>query len=286
MMTDMFDCTNRKDEVGFSDIKPELIKMLEAVADTCEEHGLRYYLDGGTLIGAARHKGFIPWDDDIDVMIPLPDLKRLKEITGGRIGKYYLVDPAEDKFNYDEVWRFCCDDYVYYNPENGISRPMFIDLLPMVGFSDDMNETVKTFKKLIFYRNLLKCCGRGKWWWGRNAFTKTIHLCMRPFVKLIGPNRIFRKLEAAKDQYDFDAQEYVGNMCAVNALWKGKVRREDYTRPNQLEFEGRMYSVPGNYIEYLTPLYGANCTTELPPKEKRQSNHCMKIYRIRHSEES
>ena len=67
------------------------------------------------------------------------------------------------------------------------------------------------------------------------------------------------------------------------AEWRGKVRREDYTRPNRLEFEGRMYSVPGNYIEYLEPLYGKNCTTELPPVEKRQANHSEEVYRYKES---
>ena len=68
-------------------------------------------------------------------------------------------------------------------------------------------------------------------------------------------------------------------MCSPVAEWRGKVRREDYTRQNSLEFEGRMYSVPGNYVEYLEPLYGKNCTTELPPLDKRQANHIEEVYR-------
>lgn len=76
-----------------------------------------------------------------------------------------------------------------------------------------------------------------------------------------------------------EKQEYVGNMCSPIALWHGKVRREDFTRLNQLEFEGRFYSVQGNYVEYLEPLYGKNCTTELPPPEKRASGHTLEIYR-------
>ena len=104
---------------------------------------------------------------------------------------------------------------------------------------------------------------------------------LRPVTKVIGYNRILNRIESIKDRYDFEEKEYVGNMCSPVAQWRGMVRREDYTKPNQLEFEGRMYSVPGNYIEYLEPLYGKNCTTELPPPEKRVSNHDQDIYRYK-----
>lgn len=71
------------EKVDISEAKESMLKMLEALADVCEKNGIRYYLDGGTLIGAARHKGFIPWDDDIDVMMPKPDCLKLKRMFGG-----------------------------------------------------------------------------------------------------------------------------------------------------------------------------------------------------------
>lgn len=82
-----FTDANCGDKVDLAEAKQAMLKMLEALADTCEAKGLRYYLDGGTLIGAARHKGFIPWDDDIDVMMPKPDCEKLKKeyIQGGGV---------------------------------------------------------------------------------------------------------------------------------------------------------------------------------------------------------
>jgi len=75
--------SNCGERVELSEAKQAMLKMLEALADICEANELRYYLDGGTLIGAARHNGFIPWDDDIDVMMPKPDCEKLKKISGG-----------------------------------------------------------------------------------------------------------------------------------------------------------------------------------------------------------
>lgn len=74
---------NCGERVSVEEAKEAMLKMLNTLADVCEANGLRYYLDGGTLIGAARHKGFIPWDDDIDVMMPKPDCIKLKEISRG-----------------------------------------------------------------------------------------------------------------------------------------------------------------------------------------------------------
>ena len=269
---------NCGEKVEISEAKQAMLKMLNAFADVCEANGLRYYLDGGTLIGAARHKGFIPWDDDIDVMMPKPDCEKLKEITKGIIGDYKLADPIDMEYEFSECWRLYDENYLVKNKILGIIKPLWIDIEPMVGFPDNQKEIKKTFRKLRFYRILLQCTA-GKIWHGKNIFTKIFHLIFRPVTKLIGYEYIFNRIEQIKDKYTFDEKEYVGNMCSPVALWRGKVRREDYTKQKQLEFEGRMYSVPGNYIEYLEPLYGKNCTTELPPENKRVSIRTSEIYK-------
>ena len=72
-------------ELTISEMRAVQLEMLDRLDKVCREHGLRYYLCGGTLLGAVRHKGYIPWDDDIDVNILRPDLDRLLEITGGKL---------------------------------------------------------------------------------------------------------------------------------------------------------------------------------------------------------
>ena len=269
---------NLGEKISLDEKKRAMLDILNAFADCCENNGIRYWLDGGTLIGAARHKGFIPWDDDIDVMMPRSDSKKLKEITGGRIGPYYLIDPDERIYDFDEQWRLCDGRYVVKSMISGIYRPLFIDVLPMVGFPDNQEDVEKIFHRLKQLRFIRQWAG-GALWHGATLPRKVYHFVMRPIGLLIGYDRIMEKIEKIKNVYKFDEKEYVGNMCSPVAEWRGKVRREDYTRQNSLEFEGRMYSVPGNYVEYLEPLYGKNCTTELPPLDKRQANHIEEVYR-------
>lgn len=182
------------------------------------------------------------------------------------------------EYEFTECWRLYDERYLVKDVFKGTLKTLWVDIEPMVGFPDSQKETQKIFKRLKFYRVLLQSAA-GNLWHGKTLFRKVVHLVLRPVTKIIGYDNILKKIESIKDRYDFEEKEYVGNMCSPVAEWRGKVRREDYTRPNQLEFEGRMYSVPGNYIEYLEPLYGKNCTTELPPEEKRVSVHTSEIYR-------
>ena len=76
---------NCGERIELSEARHAMVKMLETLANVCEVNNLRYYLDGGTLIGAARHQGFIPWDDDIDIMMPKSDCIKLKKISEGGV---------------------------------------------------------------------------------------------------------------------------------------------------------------------------------------------------------
>ena len=89
-----YDKSNCGEEVSLEEVKSKLVDMLLVLADYCEKNGIRYYLSGGTLLGAIRHKGFIPWDDDIDINMPRPDCEKLQKISGVVIGNYKLLLPS------------------------------------------------------------------------------------------------------------------------------------------------------------------------------------------------
>ena len=208
---------NCGEKIELTEAKQAMVKMLEALADVCEANSLRYYLDGGTLIGAARHKGFIPWDDDIDVMMPKPDVVKLKEISGGHIGEYKLADPLDKEYEFAECWRLYDENYVVKNLLNGTLKPLWLDIEPMVGFPDTQEQIERTFFKLKFYRMLLQSSA-GNLWHGTTFFRKIVHLVLRPVTMIIGYNFILNRIEAIKDKFGFEEKEYVGNMCSSVGL--------------------------------------------------------------------
>ena len=282
-MDNLLNENNCGEEIFMNDLRPEMLKMLEELACFCEENQIRYYLDGGTLIGAARHKGFIPWDYDIDIMMPRPDCLKLKEISGGKIGKYRVVDPSEKEYELAEPYRLYNDDYVVYNTSIGTYKPLWIDIECMVGFPETQSEIKKTFKRLRIYRGFCSSLV-GKAWRGKKLKKKILRVMVRPIARIAGYDYFFDKMEKEKYKYDFDSSTYVGNTASPKAKWKGLVRKEEYVKPCKLEFEGRMYCVPGNYLDYLLPLYGPDCTTTLPPPQKRRISRAFRFYKYKDSE--
>ena len=123
------------------------LEILHTIAQICEERGLRYYLVYGTLIGAVRHQGFIPWDDDVDIMMPRPDHDLLMEYLDEHIGEY----PHLEVFN-----RETCPDYPYMitrisdnrydlrmENEKPFGMGVFIDIYPYDGLGNTRKEAVR-----------------------------------------------------------------------------------------------------------------------------------------------
>ncbi len=268
-----------------NEVRESQISMLRALADCCEANGIRYFLDGGTLLGAARHQGFIPWDDDIDIIIPHPDCLRLQEISGGRIGPYLLCPPSINGSESNESWKLYDPSLVVESDYGGSSArcryyPVFLDIFPMEGLPASEHETARLYRRVVFYRKLLYCSA-GSVWHGSTLPRRIFHGCMRPVVLLIGPERIFSRLQKAKERIPFESADYSGNMSGPVHTTDSRVRKADYLNAKTLPFEGRLYPVPGNYLQYLEQLYGQGCTTTLPPEGERKTNHSFRIYHAR-----
>ncbi len=250
----------------------ETVKEIEynilcSFADFCEENNLRYYLEYGTLLGAVRHKGFIPWDDDIDVTMPRPDYEKFKSLTSDK-----NISPNYETFSYDNGktdYNFVkvIDNRTiafeeYFKPCYTIG--VYIDVFPIDGLPN--NKILRNLMciRLNLWRQLLcmKMTEKGE---GKTKLKTLFKKILLTVTRGISISDIHKKIDHAFDQYEYDKSKYVG-MVNHRAVYKGVVKREEYI-PIQIMFENRKFCAPSGYDKLLSQIYGDY--NKLPPKEER-----------------
>lgn len=246
----------------------------------CREHGLRYFACGGTAIGAVRHQGIIPWDDDIDVSMPRPDYDRFIALCSSRdMGNYELATPRNTE-NYPLPFVKLCrkDTTLIEESDTPCILGVFIDIFPLDGTSTDINEAATLKKKYNRLWNKLEAIST------RNTFAEYISLLKTPHewgrfaVKTAGfffrpqlRNILLKKLDSISYSHPFETAEnvivYGGSYGEREIMPKSFCMGDDILMP----FEGIEINMPSGYKEYLTRIYGNYM--QLPPKEKQVSHH-------------
>ncbi len=235
--------------------------ILSYVDHVCRKHNLRYWVCGGTLLGTIRHKGFIPWDDDIDIFLPLQDYRRLIEIFEEN-EQYTMMGMGTSEVNdYTDMFAKVVDKNTILIEDIGTVRkinPVWIDVFPLVGLPGDEEERLVFFKK---YKEVKRRIWED--FYASNGSTGV-------FSKWYGKQKEFL------EKYDFDNSEYVGVLGTVYDERDATTRRV-YESTIRMSFEDIEVNVPVGYQEYLDNLYGKDWM-QLPDESKRQSHHDIESY--------
>lgn len=269
--------------VSLSEMKEHLLSMICALADFCEKNGIRYYLSGGTLLGAVRHKGFIPWDDDIDVNIPRPDCEKLQKMCGGQIEDYVVIPPNGNSMDPANHWKMYDESIIIEDSLKGTSKknlyhPVFLDILPIEGLPDTEEENIRHYRRVIFNQKMLGCLV-GSWFHGRNLPARIFHLVGRPYAMLRGGQYWVDQIQRIAKSIDFESANYIGVMATTNIhTTEERVKKTEFLPQIEVEFEGHTFKAPAGYDTYLRQLYGADYMM-VPPPEKRISHHGFTLYR-------
>lgn len=257
-------------------------EILKVFRDFCKEHHLRYYLGGGTLLGAIRHKGFIPWDDDIDVMMPRPDYMRfLKLNRDGCLDRYRRLDDIHLNRNaltavlriYDKRTELT---FTNYRIEKKFG--CWIDIFPIDGLHDLAFARKIHFKEARAMLDLILCNDTKIGGKRRNKFLSYAQYCLLPvlpFVYLAGHERLIRRMDRIARRYPYGRAKYVG-VLEGRAEEKEAMLKKDMEPAITVEFWGEKFYAMANYDEYLTNLYGDYM--QLPPVEERVSRHEIEFY--------
>lgn len=131
--------------------------ILKDVADFCDKYNIKYYLAAGSLLGAVRHKGFIPWDDDIDIMMEYSELNRFKKLFIREMSEQYFYQDYKTDPGYIMLFPKIRKNNTYM-PEDvnaRINQGVWIDIFPLISFGENYNKNKKIIKKIFLYQYLL-----------------------------------------------------------------------------------------------------------------------------------
>lgn len=255
-----------------TDIQKRLLQMLKWFHRYCNENNLTYYIVEGTVIGALRHQGFIPWDDDIDVAMPRGDYDRLIQLFNKEIGNYVLETPYSDNPSFICPWCKLFDttttkiEESKYRARFGI----YIDIFPLDGLGENIEEGIRNFKR-IDRLNMLwatRVCSIRK---GRGIIKNAAIMISGVIPQIIiNDKKLIRRIDSVCKNIDYESSNIIA--CTLSTYrFKEIMGKKIYGKPTRYKFEDTIVYGPELADEYLTTIYGN--WRQLPPIEKQVTQH-------------
>mgnify|MGYP004595751985 CR=1 FL=1 len=268
--------------LSIEEIHNSTLDIVKRLSDICEILNINYYVAYGSLIGAIRHKGFIPWDDDFDVIMMRPDYDKFID---------YCKNNEKKLSPFKLLNREVCVDYPYtisrfedmrykavYDSVTEYDSGMFVDIYPFDGAGSDEK---KTMRKIAWRKRILAKCV--DWSIKKNYASPKGKKIIKSFFKyigfkathIIGKDFFLNQYEKLGTYYSFDQSSLVGCLC-----WDGDCtlfNKSLFGEALTLPFETLEVKVPVGYDEILKKLYGEYM--KLPPEKDRIPTHEYTLYR-------
>jgi lipopolysaccharide cholinephosphotransferase len=249
------------------------LEMFDYLRAFCDEHELLVYFCGGCCIGALRHEGFIPWDDDVDVFMPRPDYERLAELWPqyADTERYSYVRTTEDMVTGDIMAKLCDNAttcVTVYQQDKDIPQGLTLDILPLDGYpSSTWARRWQVFWALIF--SLFNAQSVPVNHGGLMAAGSRSLLGIFRSRRL--RYRIWRLAERRMSATPFGSTDSVTELAAGPGYMKNRYPFAAFARATYRKFEGRQEPLPVGYDEYLRIAFGDYM--QLPPEDERKPHH-------------
>ena len=253
------------------------LKIAIEVKRICEKNDIVYFLDCGSMLGAVRHKGFIPWDDDMDIGFLREDYDKFINVAQKELGKEFFLLTWDNNDEYPQPYaKLCLKDTIYQEKiaenANIVDKSIFVDLFPYDNISDNrgMRFLNGVIRKFVSHMLMIKCGYRV--WEGKGVVKKVKFF---PFVilsRILSARTLKRLFMHMAYMYKDNKTEEVGiEDGGVSLYWR--YSRENLKEFIKVRFEDEDFIIPKDYDILLKTAYGNYM--ELPPAEKRWVGHAI-----------
>lgn len=266
-------------DIDFDLLKKKELEILENFIFCCEKINLKYYVTYGTLIGAVRHEGFIPWDDDVDVLMPREDYEKFITEAKEYLPENYFIQTMKTDPNYALNFAKLRDSnttlFEKHVLDIDINHGIFIDIFPIDGYRKGENKVLdfRVKNTPVFEES------------DKNFISNTLNGFNRKFTYKLSeiiPNKLkidISKISVPKDNPKFQDCDYVA--CLVDNFHIIPFKKDILGEGVKLNFENLKVNAPEKYDEYLKCLYGDYM--KLPPEDQRVNHHNFHIVDINKS---
>lgn len=264
--------------ISMEEQKEIMLNIMDYIHEFCKEKKIRYYMIGGTLLGAVRHKGFIPWDDDIDIGLKRDDYEYfVREFNNKHSDEFVLVNnetlagyhlPQAKVISKKTILQ----ENVPHSPQIGV----FVDVFPLDYCPSPYENACRFLKEANIYRNIMSIknvpVSRE-----RGLIRNAIILAGHVFLGFIPRHRINERINTISSKYlNSNERSFVAEMTTNPYGEKEIYKSEWFGEPVELEFENRFYYAPSDYRNVLKKTFGDYM--KLPPVEKRITHHNNNVW--------
>lgn len=258
-------------------------EMLGAVIEICERHNISYCAVAGTVLGAVRHGGYIPWDDDLDIAMPRADYERFLEHAKDELDERFFLQNFETEQTCVNYFTKIRRNGTLFVQESDVKvdmhRGIFIDIFPLDKLPSDEAEQ-KSFRKkqsFIYQCYIAKstCGTMGSTQSLKGKIKKLIRTSLHVLTSVVPKKKLYGKLDLLLKKYNSSDSEFL--MQSPEYASNGLVHPAHLLFPTvEHNFEGMTIKIPGKYHEYLSLRYGDDYM-ELPPEEKRINHRPVEL---------
>lgn len=270
----------QREILTLEEIKREELGLLLKFKEFCDRYDLRFYLAGGTLLGAVRHGGFIPWDDDIDVCMPRPDWDKLVSLSDSLETEFDVVlrPYPGATLGCTPFVKVCSKDIFVQAEKEQEESALWVDVFPVDGLPEDRAVVEREYEKANTIRSFIMIASSTAKS-GRNSLRRAIKRVIGPVLRFPAVRKLlYKRLESIARSVFYGSTNTVGAVTWGLYGTGEAMPLKSFEKRESVKFEGHDMPCMSCWREYLTGIYGDYM--QLPPEEKRVT-HGLKAWRVK-----